>query len=474
MYRAVVATRMRPFDVCARGRRRQVRDLARGLGKKARLEVVGRDTEVDGDIVDRLDAPISHLLRNALDHGLERSTERLKVGKSEVGKVTLEARHTAGKLVITVSDDGAGIDPDRLVAKVLAKNLATSEMVAAMSPEELLDFLFLPGFSTRETVSAVSGRGVGLDAVRSAVEEMGGTLSVVSSLGRGTTFSLNLPLTRSVMRTLLVEVNGEPFAIPLARIDHVLQIDMDDVEVVEARQYYSFEGANIGLVAAHQVLELGHHESSGGDLSVVVISDQVNRYGLVVDRFLGEQDLVVRPIDKILGKIQDISAMAVSADGEPVHIIDVDDLVRSIDALITGRSLRRLERTSEETRAGRVLVVDDSIIVRELQKQLLEIRGFEVDVAVDGMDGWNALRTDPYDLVITDIDMPRMNGFELVKEIKKDSTLRSIPVIIVSYKDREEDRLRGLEAGANYYLTKGSFHDETLVNAVVDLIGAPS
>jgi two-component system sensor histidine kinase and response regulator WspE len=209
-------------------------------------------------------------------------------------------------------------------------------------------------------------------------------------------------------------------------------------------------------------------------LPVVVLGERLQRSGLVVDRFIGERNLVVHPLDARLGKVRDISAASLLENGNPCLIVDVDDMLRSIDILIAGGRLNRIQDSSgDKTVTGkRILVVDDSITVREVERNMLATRGYRVDVAVDGMDGWNAVRMDDYDLVISDVDMPRMNGFEFVRLIKQDERLGRTPVMIVSYKDREEDRQRGLEAGADYYLTKGSFHDETLIEAVVDLIGA--
>jgi len=212
-----------------------------------------------------------------------------------------------------------------------------------------------------------------------------------------------------------------------------------------------------------------------------VLGDHTARYGLVVDRFLGERELVVQPLDPRLGKVKDISAAALMEDGSPVLIVDVDDMMRSIEKLISSgiplcgtRVPPDLALAAKPTKRKRILAVDDSLTVRELERKLLTSRGYLADVAVDGMDGWNAVRTGVYDLVITDVDMPRMDGIEFATLIKRDPHLKSLPVMIVSYKDREADRLRGLEAGADYYLTKGSFQDETLLQAVADLIGPPS
>ena len=474
LYREVIASRMRPFADGMQGFPRMVRDVSRKLGKKVRLEVVGKSTDVDRDILEKLEAPLNHILRNSVDHGIELPEERLAAGKPEEGTVRVEARHRAGMLSITVSDDGKGIDPERLRQKVLEKKLVSPEMGASLTEAELMEFMFLPGFSTAKQVTEISGRGVGLDVVQSMVQEVGGTVRAVSQPGKGMSFHLQLPLTLSVIRTLLVSISGEPYAFPLGRIDRSLMIPRGSIEAVEDRQFFTLDGEHIGLVTALQVLELKEEKASREELAVVVVSDRMNRYGLVVDRFLGERDLVVRPLDQRLGKVPDISAAAVMVDGAPVLIVDVEDMVRSIDNLLSGGRLRKVGRSAVSAGAQgrkRILVVDDSITVREVERKLLENNGYEVEVAVNGMDGWNAVRTGHYDMVISDVDMPRMNGIELVTHIKRDPALKSMPVVIVSYKDREEDRVRGLEAGANYYLTKSSFQDETLVRAVVDLIG---
>lgn len=474
LYHEVIASRMRPFADGVQGFPRLVRDLARKLGKKVKLEISGHKTDVDRDILEKLEAPLNHLVRNAIDHGLETPEQRVNVGKPEQGTLRLEARHRAGMLSITITDDGRGISLERLRRRVIERGMSTPELVSAMNESELFNFLFLPGFSTSERVTEVSGRGVGLDVVHSMVTAVGGSVRVSSKLGSGTTFHLQLPITLSVLRAVLVTIGGEPYAFPHNRIDRLLRLPHSDIRTLEGRQYFSVDGRNVGLVMAQQVFNLEMTEPPGTDLCVVLISDHQSEFGVVVDRFQGEQDLVVRPLDTRLGKVPSVSAAALLEDGSPVLIVDVDDFVRSIDGLLQGGRLRRAatDAAAAHTRK-RILVVDDSITVREAERQLLVNRGYEVAVAVDGMDGWNAIRDDNFDLVVSDIDMPRMNGLDFVKNIKQDPRLKSTPVVIVSYKGREEDRLKGLEAGADYYLTKASFHDDTLLEAVVDLIGDP-
>ncbi len=476
LHQEVIANRMRPFSDWLHGFPRMVRDVSRELGKEIGLEIIGADTLVDRDILDKIESPLNHMIRNAIDHGIESPEERKQAGKPEKATIRLEARHSAGMLNIVVSDDGQGIDLEKLRRRVIDKKMIAEDMAWALSETELLDFLFLPNFSTRDEVSTISGRGVGLDVVHRAIHEVRGIIRISTTPDKGSSFEMQLPLTLSVTRSLLVSISKEDYAFPLVAIDHVLKLRQEKVKEVEGRQYITFNNERIGLVSAHQVLEKNEaSEKNKATLPVLVISDRHNRYGLIVDAFIGIRDLVVHPLDKRLQKVQDINAAAILEDGTPVLIVDAEDMVRSIDHLISGNRLQRIGR--EDLMVGcrikRVLVVDDSITVREVERKMISSRGYQVEVAVDGQDGWNSIRNEPFDLVITDVDMPRMDGIELVTLIRNDSRFKMLPIIIVSYKDREEDRNRGLEAGADYYLTKGSFQDKTLVKAVEDLIGGP-
>jgi two-component system sensor histidine kinase and response regulator WspE len=474
LYDAALQCRMRPFGDGTGGLARMVRDVARSLGKKVRWQLVGESTQVDRDILDLLEAPLGHMLRNALDHGIEAPAVRLARGKAEEGTLTLDARHTAGALLITVSDDGAGIDLAALRASIVRKKLASEDTAARLSEAELLEFLFLPGFSLRDQVTEVSGRGVGLDAVHDVVKRVRGTVRITQEPGLGTRVQLQLPLTLSVIRSLLIEVAGEPYAVPLAHVNRTLHVSRADIELLEGHQHIAFSGRRIGVVTAHQILDTAPPANEDGAVCMMVIGDGPQTYGVVVDRFLGERMLVVQPLAPRLGKIRNITAGALMENGDPVLIADVDDWLRSVERLVAGGALKHAQpggALNARRAARRVLVVDDSLTVRELERKLLATRGYDVTIAVDGMDGWNAVRGERFDLVITDIDMPRMDGIELVTLIKRDPQLQSLPVMIVSYKDREEDRRAGLNAGADYYLAKGSFHDEALLDAVRDLIG---
>jgi two-component system sensor histidine kinase and response regulator WspE len=474
LYDTALACRMRPFADVLSGQVRMVRDLGRNLGKQVRLEIEGDKTQVDRDVLEKLEAPLTHLLRNAVDHGIETPEQRRLAGKPEEGVIRLRASHQAGLLVLELSDDGNGVDLEKVRRTIVERQLSPAETAAQLSEEELLTFLFLPGFSLRDTVTEVSGRGVGLDAVQHMVRQLRGAVVLEQTAGAGSRFHLEVPQTLSVVRSLVVEVGDEAYAFPLAHIERMCDLEPEDIVQVEGRQHFWYEGRHVGLVAASQLLHRPASQNSAQTLKVVVIREREAIYGVAVERFIGERTLVVLPLDERLGKVQDISAGALLDDGSVVLIVDVEDMLRSVDKLLNTGRLERIARNANqavEAARKRILVVDDSLTVRELQRKLLLNRGYDVAVAVDGMDGWNALRSEDFDLLITDIDMPRMDGIELVSLLRRDNRLQSLPVMVVSYKDREEDRRRGLDAGADYYLAKASFHDDALLDAVVELIG---
>ena len=509
LYHEVLSSRMRPFSDVTAALPRTVRDVARALGKDAKLEIIGENVPVDRDILARLDAPLNHMLRNAIDHGIELPDERRARGKSPQATLRVEARHHAGQLRVRVSDDGRGIDLDALRERIVRKQLASSEMAAGLDRQELLEFLFLPGFSTAQKVTEYSGRGVGLDVVQTTAREIGGIARIHTELGKGTVFELDLPITLSVIRALLVDVCGETLAFPLARIDRVVQPERAAITAVAGRMQFILEDADaahglthgltqglthgstqgstqgsltraasvttsIGIVEAARVLQLGEPRTDVDRANIVVLGSGDERYGFAVDGLVGEEDLVVRALDERLGKVAHLSASAVRENGEPVLIVDTEDIIQSVRMALNEGRLRGARPAIENSarRMRRALVVDDSATVREVERQLLLRMGFAVETAVDGLDGWHQLRDGLFDLVISEIDMPRMNGIEFVRTLRADPRFTSIPVIVVSYKDREEDRRAGLEAGATAYLTKGAFQDSTFADTVRDILGS--
>ncbi len=476
LHHEIITNRMQPLSEGLRGLPRLVRDLSRKLGKSVRLEVIGAETLIDRDILEKLESPFNHLITNAIDHGIEHPEHRVKVGKAKEATIKISARHHAGMLVISVADDGRGLDYETLRAKAVEKRLVSNKIAAELSEAELSEFLFLPNFTTKESADSTSGRGVGLDIVYNAIREVRGSIELRSTAGQGLSFELHLPLTLSIIRGLLIEINNEPYALPLINIDHAIRLPRNEIKEMGNRQYFISNNKRIGIITAQQSLELKEHELSDDTLSIIVLNSISNTYGLIVDRFQGIRDLVVQPLNPRLGKLKSISAAAIGEDGTPILILDINDLRQSMDHLISGDRLQRIEPQvlgADQPKQKKILVVDDSITVREVERKILTEHGFEVEVAIDGLEAWNMIRHFHYDLIITDIDMPNLDGIELLVHIKETANYENTPVIILSYKDREEDRTRGLEAGADYYLTKSSFHKLALIEAVEDLIGSP-
>jgi two-component system sensor histidine kinase and response regulator WspE len=460
LYRAVLGGRLRPFHEGITGIARLVRDTARELGKSVKLEIQGESTRVDRDILDRLEAPISHLVTNAIDHGIEPPALRVAKGKSAEAHLRIQAGHENGRLIITVRDDGAGIDPEQIRGRVMRRNLAPPETIPGLSEAELLEFLFLPGFSTRDTTSHLSGRGVGLDVVQSTVQEAGGAVVVTSSLGTGTLFRLSLPITRSVIRVIRVLADGELFSIPMVRIDHVAHCEPEgDSDKLEVRWN---DRAHPVIVLA-SMLGLAGKPLPKGPIPLLFCGG----FAFAVDKFVDQVELSVRRLDPRLGKIPGVSAASLDENGFPLLILDMDDLIQTA----AGTPVSTTMSVEDDSLAPHILVVDDSHTVREMERRLLVRSGYTVSSAQNGQEAWNLLRLKEYDLLISDVDMPQMNGIELVTRVRENPRLARLPVIILSYKDREEDRRRGLEAGADFYLTKGSFDNGTFLRAVVDLVG---
>jgi two-component system sensor histidine kinase and response regulator WspE len=461
IYRTILAGRLRPFSDATGGVARLARDTARELGKQVRLEVLGERTRVDRDILERLESPLTHLLSNAIDHGVEPPAERVAAGKPPEARLRLHARHENGQLVVTVQDDGRGVNADALRKQVVSRGLVTTETAAGLSHRELLEFLFLPGFSTRTAISEVSGRGVGLNVVQSMTQDAGGSVTITSEFGVGTTFRLTLPVTRSVVKVLRVQAAGESYAVPLVRIDRVAHLQpfiRDTMQVIE------YNHDHLPVVGLASLLGFSTVPPAPSTELPLLLSGGI---AFAVDRFVDEIELPVRRLDARLGKVPGVSAASLDENGLPILILDMDDLTQTAH----GRPLNAADAPHHDHLAPHILIVDDSHTVRETIRRILARAGYHVVTAQNGQEAWNLLRLNEYDLLISDVDMPQMNGIELITKLRENPRLGSMPAILLSYKDREEDRHRGLEAGADFYLTKGDFQNNAFLQAVVDLIG---
>ncbi|MDQ6975219.1 MAG: response regulator [Mariprofundaceae bacterium] len=474
LHDVTIASRMQPFVDATQGLTRMVYDLGQQLGKPVKLSIQGADTLVDREILEKIKVPLQQLLRNAIDHGIDDGATRLKAGKNKEGHIRLEAMHQSGILKIIVADDGGGIKLEGLRKRIIERGHASAEMVAQMHETELLSFLFLPGFSMRDDVGEISGRGVGLDVVDMTVRDIQGVIHIDNQVGQGTTFELHLPVSLAVTRALHISIGGQSYAVPLARLQGTLHISNDELQYADGHPYIYHNDHYVDLLLASTLLGSMNMDTATSTYFVILLGTGQQSVGLIVDRFVGIVDLVEKPLPKALGKVPDIAACAVLPDGNLLYMLDTQDIIHHVTRFIAAqqkKSTQQNKTTNHHNSNIRILVVDDSITVREAERKILQTVGYNVEVAIDGVDAWNMLCSKPYDLLITDVDMPHLDGIELLLRLREDHRFATLPVIVVSYKENEKDRMRGLEAGADAYLSKASLDDSSLLMRVNELIG---
>ena len=439
----ILASRMRPFADVVQGFPRMVRDLGRRLEKEVRLEMSGLSTLVDREVLERIDTPLKHLVQNAIDHGMESAAERIEAGKSPTGTLKIAVSVSAGMLFVLVQDDGAGVNPVLLRQKIVGKGLASADQVAAMDDLDLIDYLFVPGFSTRRQVTDISGRGVGLDVVRDAVQALKGSVAAFSEFGKGMQFQILLPLSVSVLRVLLVTFAGESYAFPLARIHRILKIDAAIIEERDSRFFVLVEGEQVELVHANEVFGRPRLDRESGLIPVVILGEQGAYFAVVVETLVGERELAVQKLDAQLGRVRDINAAALVDDGSVTLVIDTDEFLRSIASFVNSHPSD--DALHNRAMRPRVLVADDSITARHMQVRLLDECGYQVETVNDGVQAWQRLQHSDFDMLVTDVDMPNLSGFQLLARVRADPRLALLPVLIVSARDANElhDAVRG-------------------------------
>jgi two-component system chemotaxis sensor kinase CheA len=457
-------TRMVPVATVTDPLRRAVRELARSLGKRVRWEVRGEDTELDRGVLQQLSDPLLHLVRNAVDHGIESPEDRQAAGKSEEGVIRLHAMQLGSEVTIALSDDGGGIDFD-----LVRQEAARSEPGATTASDEETRFMiFRSGLSTADFVSDVSGRGVGLD--RSHLEAVRGRIEVVSEKGRGSEFRVIVPITMAVLRCLLVRANGQRYAIPMHAVVRVTSVDSGEELSAEGRQVIWEDGHPVPIAGLSQALG-GPAETGGGAL--VVIGGLTRRYALRVDELIGQQEVVVKPLGRVLPLLEAFAGAYVEPDGSVVLVIDPAGIIeraRLIDRS-AGVDVVEADVGLSTEQKGRVLVVDDALTVRELQRSILERAGYEVVVAVDGKEALTRLAEGTFDLVLSDIEMPRMDGLELTEAIRSRANLAGTSILILTSRASEADKQRAMDVGADGYIVKSAFNASSLLSAVERLMG---
>ena len=466
----VVGSRMVPISNLFNIFPRAMRDLAAERGKEVRLEIIGEGTELDKKLVDELKDPLLHLLRNAVDHGIEERVERVRSNKPSAGIITLSASQRGGRVVVEVEDDGRGVDLTRVRKRVVELGLAAAGEVAGMSDERLCQFLFTPGFTTRDTVSQVSGRGVGLDVVRKKVTLLKGTVEISSRPGKGTRFTIELPLTLTITECLLVGAGSEIMAIPSVRIDRTVRVNPEEIKKVEGEEAITVDGVIVPLIRLRNLFGLprkGIFEKQL--LPVVVVEVSGKRVGLLVDRLLEAREIVRKPIGPPADALPLIAGATILGSGRISLILDIPSIVEAPRNVMAEPDRPSPTRVRKGRRT--ILLAEDTLSTAALEKNILESAGYSVVIARDGNEALKKAAQERFDLVITDILMPGMDGFELTGRLKKDTIYRNIPIIIVTTRGSDEDKRRGLKAGADAYILKSEFTSEGMLETIERLIG---
>jgi len=450
---------------------RMVRDLARSQDKQITLTIAGGETELDKRILEQVKDPLIHLLRNAVDHGIERAVERETAGKPAEGQIVLTASQQGHNVVITVSDDGAGLDLEAIRAAAVLRGRVPSGEVQELDNGEVAKLIFSSGLSTSQIITDISGRGVGLDVVRQNIEELHGTLGVSFEPDRGTTFTMNLPLTLASSRGLLVKAGGQIFALPLSTVERMLQVKGDAITSIEDREAFTYRQKPVALAWLTDLLELPPSRRDSDQLTVVIVAVAEKRLGIVVDDLVGEQEIVMKSLGKQLVRIGGIAGATVLGSGQVTLVLHTADLIKLAARTPSRAGVDTDGGRSETNNRKTILVVDDSITTRTLEKNILEAAGYEVKLATDGKQALDTLVTDGLpDLVVSDINMPRLDGFDLTQQIRQDERYAEIPVILVTSLDSPADKARGIEVGADAYIVKSSFDQNNLLETIGQLV----
>lgn len=469
--------RMLPLGIVLDPAARLVRDMARSLEKQVECRIQGSEIELDRQMIDQLADPVIHLLRNSLDHGIESPAERIKKGKPERGLLQITARQDAGWVVLNISDDGAGLSLDAISDKALKKGLITQSELAEMSDQEITDLIFQPGFSTSAMITEVSGRGVGMDVVkRSVVDELQGVISLQTRLGEGTTVTLRLPLSLAKMRVLLVRAAGHKLGFTAQYIAELLSVPETALIQVADRNAVIIRNEFVPVVKLADLIELPERTNLAKrslnpqqkDLLLLVIKVHTEKLALIIDELVDERDLVIKQLPEHLHNNTLISGMVTSGHNALVSLLHVPYL------LDKARKVRGPANTQAGTEAEqarkRVLVIDDSLNTREIERDVLEAWGYQVTLAEDGQDGLDKARAETFDAVLTDVEMPVMDGFTLTARLREEAAYKETPIIIITSREKESDRRRGIEVGADAYIVKGSFDQNSLVETLKILL----
>lgn len=462
--------RLIPASVLLRTLPRTVRDIAQELNKSVNFTIINDSVKLDKLVLEGLKDPLIHLLRNAIDHGIEDTNTRRMQNKSETADIRIEVIDEGNHITFQISDDGSGIDTNKIAAIAVKKKFITSTDLEKLSPNQILDFIFKPGFSTKEIITDVSGRGIGLDVVRQNLINLKGEVKVKTELNKGTTISLSVPLTLASERGLLVKCATQLFVLPTRLIERFISVATDNIQSVSGNQAILFNEQTIPLRRLSDLMGIESNPIKKSHHSIIITKKDHDCIGLMVDDIINEREIVIKPFFAPLNSIPFLMGGTLDSNGQVIIVLNVDDIIN--EALKSSQQpLIALESAKDKSPIRpRILVVDDSITTRTLEKNILESKDYHVTIAVNGQEAWELLQKETFSLLITDISMPIMDGFTLTEHVKKDTKLRDLPVIIVTSLDSEAEKKRGIEVGADAYIVKNAFESTELLAIVEQLI----
>ncbi|RUM69037.1 MAG: hybrid sensor histidine kinase/response regulator [Sulfurospirillum sp.] len=455
---AVMKTRMLPVSKVFNKFPRLVRDLSRELNKEIELVTIGEDTELDKSIVEEIGDPLVHMIRNSCDHGIESPEEREAKGKPRKGTVKLKAYNEGNQIVIAIEDDGAGMDPDFLKMKAIEKGVITEREADQLSDKEAYALIFRPGFSTAAKVTGVSGRGVGMDVVKTNIEKLNGIIDIDSEMDKGSVFKLKIPLTLAIMQSLLVSVQEEFFAIPLASVLETVRISMDEIYTIEGKNVLRLRNEILSLVRLSDMFGVEQVFDSGEHVYVVIVGLAESKLGIIVDGLVGQEEIVIKSMGDYLQGIEGIAGATIRGDGGVTLITDVAAMMKLAKGINVDLTKQVETQAVQKTRPDEfnILIVDDSKTDRTIMKKSLAPLGLNLTEATNGLEALNMIKSgdNSFDAILIDIEMPQMDGYTLASEIRKYSRYKNLPLLAVTSRVSKSDRLRGIESGMTEYITK--------------------
>ncbi|MBU0483808.1 MAG: hybrid sensor histidine kinase/response regulator [Proteobacteria bacterium] len=461
--------RMLPLATIFDTFQRTVREIAGAFGKEIKLEIIGDEIEMDKKIIEKLGDPLVHMFRNAIDHGIEAPDQRKKAGKPGQGKIKLTACYEGGKVLIVLQDDGHGLSLEKIKQKALSNGLATQENLNNMSVAEIQNLIFTPGFSTCEIITDISGRGVGMDVVKkNIVDDLKGSINIESTEGKGTTFKVRLPMTLAIMHVVIVEVGNTMFALPDNYIGEIIKVREEEIIDVFDKRAVNIRDQLIPVENLQTILGLPENNiSPNQELLMLIVKIGAERLGLVVNAILDEEDMVIKSLPAHMKNNKMVSGVIITGRDQVVNVLNVPSVF--LAAKETKGSLAR-KAGLETDRQINILVVDDSINTREIEKSILEAYGYHVTLAGDGIEALEKARENKYDIIITDVEMPRMDGFTLTETLRADKDYKNTPIMLLTSRDKDEDKRRGIQVGANAYILKGDFEQSNLISTIENLV----